>query len=39
MSMNENENSELIFGWIDETKYEPETLKYYPVVNKLFFSL
>lgn len=38
MSMNEEEPSELIFGWIDEEKYEGE-MKWYKVINKLFWSL
>lgn len=38
MSMNENEESELIFGWVDKTRYEGD-LKWYPVQDKLFWSL
>lgn len=38
MSMNDEEPSELIFGWIDSSKFYGE-LKWYPVVNKLFWSL
>ena len=38
MSMNEDEPSELIFGWIDYSRfYAP--MKWYPVISKLFWSL
>jgi hypothetical protein len=32
------EESELIFGWIDHSKYIAP-LKWYPVVNKYFWSM
>ncbi len=38
MSLNEYDNSELIFGWIDSTRYVDE-LKWYPVVNQYFWSI
>lgn len=38
MSLNEHEESELIFGWIDKTKYVGD-LKWYPVINKFFWSI
>lgn len=38
MAMNENEQSELVFGGYDNTKFTGE-LKWHPVVNKLFWSL
>lgn len=38
MSMNANEDSELIFGWIDGSRYIGE-MQWYPVVNKLFWSI
>lgn len=38
MSLNEDEDSELIFGWIDHTKYIGE-MKWYNVVHKYFWSI
>lgn len=38
MSMNDREDSELIFGWIDESRYTGE-MKWYPVKSKLFWSI
>jgi hypothetical protein len=38
MSLNPNENSELIFGWIDSSRYVGD-LKWYPVVDQFFWSI
>lgn len=38
MSMNDDEQSELIFGWIDSSRFVGE-MKWYPVINKLFWSI
>jgi hypothetical protein len=38
MSINDEEESELIFGWIDHSKYIGE-LKWYPVLSKYFWSI
>lgn len=38
MAMNDHEDSELIFGWIDYSRFVAP-MKWYPVVNKLFWSL
>lgn len=36
--MNDQEPSELIFGWIDSTKFIGD-MKWYPVVSQFFWSL
>jgi hypothetical protein len=38
MAMNEQEDSELVFGTYDRTKYY-DPMIWYPVINKLFWSL
>lgn len=38
MSLNDDENSELIFGWIDHSKYVGD-LKWYPVIHKFFWTI
>ncbi len=38
MAMNEDEQSELVFGGYDSTKFTGD-LKWHPVVNQLFWSL
>lgn len=38
MSMNDKEDSELIFGWIDPKRYIGE-MKWYPVVYELFWAI
>lgn len=38
MAMNNVEDSELVFGWYDESKIEGPLI-WYPVVNKLFWSI
>jgi hypothetical protein len=37
-SLNDEEPSELIFGWIDSSRYIGE-LKWYPVISKYFWSV
>ena len=38
MSLNEDEESELTFGWYDTSKYIGE-LSWYPVINKFFWTV
>lgn len=38
LSVDDTEESELIFGWIDHTKYTGD-LQWYPVVYKSFWTL
>lgn len=38
LSANEYDESEIIFGWIDDSKYTGD-LKWYPVSNKLYWSI
>jgi len=38
MSMNEKEESELIFGFYDEKRYTGE-MKWYPLIDELFWSI
>jgi hypothetical protein len=40
MSMNPiKDDSELTFGFYNEERYVPDTLKWHPVIDKLFWSL
>lgn len=40
MSMNPiKDDSELTFGFYNEERFLPDTLKWHPVIDKLFWSL
>ena len=34
-----SEDSEVTFGYYDESRYEPGTMTWHPVVNKNFFAI
>jgi hypothetical protein len=39
LSYNPAYSSELTFGYYDERRFEPGTLNWHPVVNKVFFAI